>query len=391
MATLRYCKDCRAKTAAGEETCPFCGGELCDLLPDTPTQSETATHKTAPAGLSHRAYFNECVDAQNKRSMRAAANLLLFSVLISVVTAGESILSPIVIAIGAALAVLAVIIYFTYSFLLSALSALLCVGSAIFGFAVYGSPVYAIGLIGAAYATFRFFPLFRDFCRYKKLGSADYGLDRTGYKPYPVFARVLLCAAFVGLTVACGIFFYRYQLREYKKYEDFSLGAWTDSTYQNDFAKVSFELPDGWTKWDDAALAEKNASSFPGSAENEARFCYWLDGPEDAQSYLELYKQSRENYTVKDYIQVVYENRKAAYDKAAVDYAFGQNFTLEWNGESYTGVAFRTADPAQKGYHVLLAKTHYRYTIAMEFTAPDLDSIQHAIDDFGIIGVTYPD
>lgn len=397
MKTLKYCLDCRARVSSAEESCPFCGGALGDLLPGAQNADvEPVPPEMVSAGLSRREFFEQCMDVRDKASIRAAANFLLFAVFLSVLTIGEPILQLPAICSTVVLAILSVIAFFTYSFWIAAVATVLCTADVVVGYILYGTPLLALALIGTVYAAYRFFPFSRALRAYKKAGEAEKGRGGSGgterYKPYPVAVKILIPALFLALTVACGIFLYGKEHTEYEKYKDFSLGAWNENTYENTFAGVSFTLPSDWTRADDAALKEKNDASFPATKETEARYCYWLYGQDGAEGYLELYKQSHENYTAEDYLDVVYQNRKATYDENGVQaYVFGQNYTVDWNGQTYAVMAFYTADQQQNGYHVIMARTYYKYTVIIEMTAPTAESMQAALSAFSIEGVSVPE
>ncbi len=150
--------------------------------------------------------------------------------------------------------------------------------------------------------------------------------------------RITLIVLAVILIVMGGVFFWL-KSEEDRQYADYTVGEVNGDTYVNDFAHITFTLPDGWDYLTEDELKDMNDEFF--GYEYDPEGCAALvsadNGNEDNFEYITVYVTRHERVELaEDYIKSVRDEIKFAYgglDGVKVDCEFLDDVTL--NGVTY--------------------------------------------------------
>lgn len=140
---------------------------------------------------------------------------------------------------------------------------------------------------------------------------------------------------------------------------NFSRGEWVDNQYQNDFAKIKFNLPEGWEKATDEQIAQvmgtgeellnADQQKWAELAEKTSVYGMTASDPSTGASVMVTLEKPVLKVTPERYIESVKQQLEAL---DSMQYSVGDPYTKEIASESYTA-----ADAELVGYNGM--KQHY--------------------------------
>lgn len=167
-----------------------------------------------------------------------------------------------------------------------------------------------------------------------------------------------------------------------------SRGKWNENKYTNDFAKIKFNLPEGWVKATDEEIANtmnvgiemlnEDQKKLAEIAEQTTVYCMVANDPSTAASVMIMLEKPTLKVTPEYYLTSVKQQLEAV---DSMEYNIGEQYTKNIGGEKYTAMDATVANyPVSQSYYV---KAEGDYMVAMIITTTEegqLDKILNAFE-----------
>ncbi len=177
------------------------------------------------------------------------------------------------------------------------------------------------------------------------------------------------------------------QNNEESNNDNFSRGEWTDDQYNNEFAKITFNLPEGWVKATDEQIAEMmnigtemlNEDQQQLAELSEQTIVYGMaaNNPNDNSNISVTLEKPILTVTPEYYLTSVKQQLEAL---TSMDYTVGEQYDVEIGGESYLAV-----DAEVEGYGVCqsyFVKAEGDYIVGIIITAFNRDQVNEILTHF---------
>ena len=177
------------------------------------------------------------------------------------------------------------------------------------------------------------------------------------------------------------------QNNEESNNDNFSRGEWTDDHYNNEFAKITFNLPEGWIKATDEQIAEMmnigtemlNEDQQQLAELSEQTIVYGMaaNNPNDNSNISVTLEKPILTVTPEYYLTSVKQQLEAL---SSMDYTVGEQYDVEIGGESYLAV-----DAEVEGYGVCqsyFVKAEGDYIVGIIITAFNRDQVNEILTHF---------
>ena len=169
--------------------------------------------------------------------------------------------------------------------------------------------------------------------------------------------------------------------------ENFSRGEWNDNQYNNEFAKITFNLPEGWVKATDEQIAEMmnvgvemlNEDQQQEAELSEQTMVYGMvaNNPNDNSNISITLEKPILTVTPEYYLTSVKQQLEAL---SSMQYTVGEQYEVDIAGESYIAV-----DAEVEGYGVCQSyyvKSEGDYIIGIIITAFNRDQVDEILTHF---------
>lgn len=167
-----------------------------------------------------------------------------------------------------------------------------------------------------------------------------------------------------------------------------SRGEWNGNQYANDFAKVKFNLPEGWTKATDEEIANlmnvgvemlnEEQQKLAEIAEQTTVYCMVVNDPSTSASVMIMLEKPTLKVTPEYYLTSVKQQLEAV---DSMEYTLGEQYTKNVGGEEYIAMDATVANyPVAQSYYV---KAEGDYILAIIITTTEegqLDKILNAFE-----------
>ena len=135
---------------------------------------------------------------------------------------------------------------------------------------------------------------------------------------------------------------------------EFSRGEWVENQYNNDFAKIKFNLPEGWVKATDDQIAQlmnvgkemlnQDQKKLAELAEETTVYGMSANNPNNASSMMIIFEKPILKVTPEYYLKNVKQQLEALTE---MDYTVGEQYTTDIAGEQYY-----VTDAKVEGYNI---------------------------------------